>query len=104
MKSFISFTTCQNVRSIKDINDKFDYVDEKPKGEGDSPLVACGQSESYNELQYIYDTKLEKHVRRGAITEQQALSALCSACFDLPNPRAREEFYRHLTRELGVEI
>ena len=50
--------------SIKDINDKYDYVDEHPQGEGDSLFVSCGQNGTYNELQYIYNNYLKPKVNR----------------------------------------
>ena len=90
--------------SIKDINDKYDYDDEYPEGEGDSSKVACGQDGTYNELRYIYDTYLKPEVERNSITAQQAIDALDSACSSLSNPRSREDFYAYLKQELGVEI
>ncbi|OLO12795.1 hypothetical protein BTW10_04635 [Chromohalobacter japonicus] len=90
--------------SVRDINDKYDYEDEYPKGEGDSPKVACGQDGTYNELRYIYDTYLKPEVERNTITNQQAIDALDSACSSLSNPRSREDFYAHLEKELGIEI
>jgi hypothetical protein len=97
-------SNCTNTTSIKDINDQFDYDDEKPRGKGDSELVACGQDGSYNELQYIYDSKLKPHVDAGDITEDQAIKALCSACHELKNPRTRKKFYEYLSTFLSVEI
>lgn len=104
MNSFKTYLECSDVKTIQDINVQFDYEDGHPHGVGDSPQVACGQSGSYNELQYIYDTYLKKFVDSGSITEQQAIQALCSACHDLSNPRTREEFYKHLEDELGIKI
>ncbi|WP_082090802.1 hypothetical protein [Halomonas sp. HG01] len=96
--------TCDDVTSIRDINDQFDYDDEHPKGEGDSPEVACGQANGYNELKYIYNSKLKNHVVDRKITKEQALKALCCACHDLENPRQREDFYQHLSNTLGIDI
>jgi hypothetical protein len=92
------------IKSIEDINDRYDYVDEHPNGRGDNPTVSCGQKNDYNELEYIYDNQLLEHIESGAITEEQAVEALFSACFFLDNPRARKDFYKHLTKVLGVEI
>lgn len=90
--------------TIKDINDKYDYDNERPEGNGDSPKVACGQDGTYNELQYIYDTYLKPKIDDRTITKQQAINALDSACSKLSNPRARKEFYIHLEKQLGIEI
>lgn len=95
---------CSEIQSIQDINDKFDYEDEIPNGEGDPELVACGQDGNYNELQYIYEKKLAKHVTSGEITQQDALDALCLACHELETPRNRQDFYQYLTNKLGVTI
>lgn len=91
-------------KTIKDINDKYDYDDERPKGMGDSPKVACGQDGTYNELQYIYDTYLQAEINDGTITKQEAIDALDSACSKLSNPRARKGFYAHLEKQLGIKI
>lgn len=90
--------------SIRDINDKYDYKDEHPKGEGDSEKVACGQNGTYNEIRYIYDTYLEPEVERNTITKQEAIDALDSACSALSNPRSRKDFYAYLEKKLNIEI
>ena len=91
-------------KSIKDINDLYNYKDEHPQGEGDSELVACGQDGTYNELWYIYDTHLKPSIDEGKITEQQAINALGTACKSLANPRLRTDFYHHLEKKLGIKI
>lgn len=93
---------CRDVETIREINDQFDYEDEYPQGGGDSQKVACGQKGTYNELQYILENKLREFIDSGAITETQAINALCSACHDLPNPRERNEFYDRLKSILGI--
>ncbi|WBA12611.1 hypothetical protein [Salinivibrio kushneri] len=92
------------VSSIKEINDKYDYDDEYPQGEGESEQVACGQNGTYNELQYIYDNYLKPEIDKKKITKQDAIDALDSACSSLSNPRDREDFYNHLETELGITI
>ncbi len=91
-------------KSIKDINDKYDYEDDHPQGEGDSPKVSCGQNGSYNELSYIYKTYLAPKVAEYKISKQQAIDALDSACSSLENPRDRKKFYKHLESQLGIKI
>ena len=96
---------CDDISSIQEINDQYDYKDEYPNGEGDSELVACGQDDDgYNELEYIYKAKLKKYVDEGRITEEEALKALCKACRDLDNPRKREDFYSKLEIILSLNI
>ncbi|QUI62501.1 hypothetical protein GSF04_08220 [Pseudoalteromonas sp. A22] len=97
-------TAALKPKTIKDINNKYDYKDEYPQGEGDSDNVACGQDGSYNELQYIYNTYLKPEVTSGNITEKDAIEALDSACSSLNNPRKREDFYSHLEDKLGIQI
>lgn len=92
------------VRSIKEINDKYDYDDEYPQGKGDSEQVACGQNGTYNELQYIYDKYLKPEIGKKNITKQEAIDALDSACSSLSNPRDRKDFYKHLEEKLGITI
>lgn len=96
--------TCVAINTIKKINDQYDYKDEHPYGEGDSLEVSCGQSNGYNELQYIYDEKLAISVALGFITDDEAIKALCEACKNLPNPRKREDFYKYLSDKLGIDI
>lgn len=102
MKNFKEYINI--VSSIKDINDKYDYEDEYPQGEGDSQKVACGQNGTYNEIQHIYNTYLKPEIDKKAITKQQALDALDSACSSLENPRDRKKFYAHLERCLDIKI
>ena len=90
--------------SIKEINDKYEYEDTKGGGKRDASLVSCGQCGDYNELQYIYDTKLKPLVNRFKITEKQALIALEACCSELKNPRKREDFYELLGEKLNLEI
>lgn len=91
-------------KSIKDINDLYDYKDEHPQGKKDSIFVACGQCNEYNELQYIYDEKLEPHISKGIIKKDEAIKALSECCAELKNPRNREDFYRKLSQKLLVMI
>lgn len=95
---------CFDVKTIKNINDQYDYKDEVPQGKGDALKVSCGQSNNYNELQYIYDEKLNIPIILGHITEDEAMKALCEACKTLPNPRSREDFYDFLSDKLGIDI
>ena len=92
------------VKTIQDINDKYDYDDTENGGSNDASLVSCGQCENYNELQYIYDSKLKPHVAAGNFTKQEAIDALDDACKKLSNPRSRVKFYKHLSDKLGVLI
>lgn len=91
-------------KSIKDINDLYDYKDEHPQGKKDSQFVACGQCNGYNELQYIYDEKLESHISKGTINKAEAIKALSECCAELKNPRNREDFYRRLSQKLLIMI
>lgn len=91
-------------KTIQEINDKYKYEDKKPGGARDSSLVSCAQCGGYNELQYIFDTKLATFIASGKITEQQAISALEKACADVENPRTRDDFYEKLSKILGVVI
>lgn len=91
-------------KSIKDVNDLYDYKDEHPQGKKDSQFVACGQCNGYNELQYIYDEKLEHHISRGVITRDAAIRALSECCAELKSPRSREDFYRKLSQKLLIMI
>ena len=104
MQKFNTFNKCIDVKSIQDINDQFDYEDIHPQGNGDSPLVSCGQDDSYNELEYIYDEKLKSFVDEEVITKQQAINALCAACHDLSTQRARNDFYKYLEKELRIKF
>lgn len=94
----------RSVKSIREINDKYDYEDTYPQGKGDGPKVSCGQCDSYNELQYIFDTHLQSEIDKKVITEQQALDALDNACASIDNPRDRNDFYEFLNSELGISI
>lgn len=91
--------SCKKVKKIKEVNDKYDYVDEYPNGEGDSKYVACGQS-TYNELDYIYENKLKKK----GITEEKAAKAFCECCEELNNPRKRDAYYDCLEKKLKIKI
>jgi hypothetical protein len=99
-----ALTDCNDISSIEDINDMYDYEDEYPNGEGDSPQIACGQTDNYNELKYIYRTKLKKHIDNGSINHQEAVEALCVACSILQKPRKRDDFYSKLEEQLEVSI
>ncbi|MCF2861464.1 hypothetical protein ABMY44_04745 [Pseudoalteromonas sp. Cnat2-41] len=93
-----------SVSKISNINQLFDYVDEEPNGDMDTLLVSCGQYGHYNELQYIYDEKLKRFINNNVISEQQAIHALASACFNIDNPRSRKDFYAHLAEKLDITI
>ena len=73
-------------------------------GKGDGELVSCAQCEGYNELQYIYDEKLKPLIDAEEITQDAAINALDKACSGVKNPRKREDFYKHLSKTLGVKI
>lgn len=103
-ESGLNTKTCIDVDAIQKINDQFDYKDEHPYGEGDSLEVSCGQANGYNELKYIFDEKLYLPIILGAITEEEAIKALCEACKNLPNPRKREDFYTYISNKLGIDI
>lgn len=90
--------------SVEDINSQYDYEDTKGGGKRDASLVSCGQCTNYNELQYIYDEKLEPFIKSKTITKDQALSALNNCCAELTNPRKRVDFYKLLSGKLGVVI
>lgn len=92
------------VTSIQDINDQYDYTDKNPGGAGDKMWVSCGQDGSYNELQEIYDTHMKAKVNIGFFTEQEALNALNSACFNIKGNRARKEFYKYINDYLGHTV
>lgn len=95
---------CSEVETIEEINSQYDYEDEKPKGKGDSQKVACGQNGDYNELEYIYETKLQRFVTLKVITEKEAVRALCEACKEIKNPRSRQDFYEFLEKKLGITL
>lgn len=92
------------LKSIKDINNLYDYENERPQGKKDSHFVACGQCEGRNELQRIYDEKLAHHISKGIITEADAIRALSECCAELKPPRHREDFYRKLSQKLLVMV
>ncbi|MEX2485557.1 MAG: hypothetical protein WED10_13380 [Brumimicrobium sp.] len=96
--------SCDNITSIEEINAHYSYSDEVPQGEGDSDIISCGQSENYNELEYIYRTKLLPFIKIGRITKEEAIIALCKVCRDLENPRNRRDFYDRLQDYLSVNI
>ena len=91
------------VKTIKDINDRFNFDDKVSGGRGDGELVSCGQHGTYNELSYIYQTFLKPLVEAKKITEQQALDAMDSAC-NLKQPRKRVDYYAMLEDHLGMKI
>lgn len=97
---------CSDVKTIDQINDQYKYKDEKPRGSGDGPLVACGQDEKsgYNEIDYIFKNILQKHIDNKETTEEKAIDALCLACANLKNPRRRTDFYAYLEKELDIKI
>ncbi|SEJ95308.1 hypothetical protein [Pseudomonas sp. NFR16] len=90
--------------TIREINDKYSYKDENPNGKRDAALVSCAQCDDYNELQYIYDSKLLPLVNGGKVTKQAAIDALSQCCEELANPRTRVKFYALLTKKLGHTI
>lgn len=104
MKKLRTFIECASITSIKEINDKYNYKDEHPNGHGDPVKVACGQSGSYNELEYIYEKDLEPKVNEGLFTQEDAIRALCTACHELESPRSREDFYKKISEELETKI
>ncbi|MNH29412.1 hypothetical protein D3C79_896430 [compost metagenome] len=91
-------------KTISDINAKYSYKDENPGGKRDASLVSCAQCEDYNELSYIYKTKLKPLIDEDEITHEEAIQALDEACAELKNPRSREKFYELLTSKLGHTI
>lgn len=97
---------CFDVESIQEINDQFNYNDESNDNRDiDEEYVACGQSERYNELRYIYAKYLEEYIEREQITKQEALEALCWTCHTMgPGPKKRDEFYALLSERLGVPV
>lgn len=92
------------VTTIADINKKYSYEDEKPGGKRDASLVSCGQCGDYNELSYIFKNKLQPFIDSKQITKVDAINALDKACGEVKNPRQREDFYKHLSKTLGVKI
>lgn len=92
------------VRTIQDINDQYNYKDEFPGGKADRSLVACGQCENYNELQYIYKTYLQPYVDKDLFTQQKAINALDKACAQVKSPRKRQDFYDFLSEELNISF
>jgi hypothetical protein len=97
-------TKCDLVESIEDINNYFDYKDDKPNGRYDGPRVSCGQNGNYNELEYIYNKYLAPFIKADPnTTKKKALEAMCKACFDLTNPRSRSDFYRYIEKELDYD-
>lgn len=90
--------------SIKDINDQYDYEDTNSGGTQDGTLVSCGQCGGYNELEYIYEKKLEPFIKSNEITEKQAINALNACCAELKNPRKRNDFYTLLSKKLNVKV
>lgn len=91
-------------RKIRQINNQYAYEDTRPQGKGDADLVSCGQDNGYDELSYIYKTKLLPFVNKKAITRDQAIDALSACCKELPNPRQRDEYYALLSDKLGIDI
>lgn len=104
LRELMNKINASSQKSIKDINDLYDYKDEHPQGKKDSLFVACGQCNGYNELQYIYNEKLESHISKGIIKKDEAIKALSECCAELKNPRNREDFYRKLSQKLLVMI
>lgn len=90
-------------KTIKEINDQFDYKDEYPGGKKDPSLVACGQDGDYNELSYIYKTYLRELVEKNDITLDQAIQSLAQAC-KLSSPRKREDFYKAVSEHIGFDV
>ncbi|TNL53298.1 hypothetical protein [Acinetobacter bereziniae] len=93
-----------SAKTIQEINSQYNYKDENPGGKGDSSLVSCAQCEGYNELQYIYEEKLQPFITNRKFTEQEAITALEETCKELENPRSRTDFYNKLSKKLGVVI
>lgn len=104
LRELLSKTNKTSPMSINEINELYDYKDEHPQGRKDSLFVACGQCNGYNELQYIYDEKLEPHISKGIIKQADAIRALSECCAELKAPRDREDFYRKLSQKLLVMV
>ena len=95
---------CKKTKTIEDITDQYDYEDVSPRGEGDGSLVSCGQDETYNELEYIYNKKLKDEVDSKNITHSEAINALCICCCELKSPRSRKKYYACLSQKLNIVI
>lgn len=104
MTSFKDYLQCENIKTIKDINDQYTYEDKTPNGKRDHSLVSCGQEGSYNELKYIYENILKRYCDLGAFTKDEALEAMCETCSELESPRSREKFYEVLSNKLDIAI
>jgi hypothetical protein len=100
----INQINCNSIESIEDITDQKKYIDEVAKGKNDGNLVSCGQDDSYNELQYIYDTILLNHIESKRISKKDALNALCLCCAELKFPRKRKDYYSCLEEKLGIKF
>jgi len=94
---------CHDIKTIEDINKKFEYEDTNPPSKKDGELVSCGQ-QGYNELKFILENVLDEHIKVGKITSEDAIKAMCSACFKIKNPRQRSDFYSHLEKCLDIKI
>jgi len=93
---------------IDKISERYHYKDEKPNGEQDSKLVACGQCQkngnSYSELEYIFEHDLYPLIQAGLIKQEQAIRALDKACKELPVRKERTEFHQFLADTLGQAV
>jgi len=103
MKTMVA--TTKNINEITDITDQYNYEDTNSDNKsGDRKWVSCGQDDSYNELEFIYNSHLEPHVISKSITKQDALDALNECCKELENPRSRDDFYKCLEKKLDIKI
>lgn len=111
-KEFVNETSknCNDVNSIQDINNQYNYEDKKGLGlSGDSEwdLLSCGQDgkvSGYNELQRFYDEHIpEKY--KGLALNKVVLKVLCECCKEIPHEkRIHEEFKKCVGEKLGIVI
>lgn len=110
MKRFEEFQNepCDDVYSINDINDKFDYEDKHGGGGSrEWDLLSCGQdcsSNGYNELERFYETHLEDKVQ-GLGWHLTCIKALCECCHEIPNQqRTHDTFKVCVGQKLGIKL
>lgn len=75
---------CSNVKTIKDVNDLWEYEDKRALGLGDSSKVSCGQSllgSGYSELKDKYDKYYSDY------DESEIAKAMCECCNELKEGR-----------------
>lgn len=104
MERFLA-ESCDEVTTIKGINNQYDYEDEHPQGDFDWKLVSCGQSEEdYNEIERIYEEKLKPLIDEEKITKDNAIKAICFACRNLDQPRTWKDFYEELQNYRSINL